>query len=128
MEKERLSVNADPPAWLVVKTARSLKCSLEEASTVLSPLRPTTPKEEPLLPGLCQNPKHWRPEVAQGSDRPKAAKFVRDLVDDNPNVKLAGGWPHSLPPDKQRGTGPAPAGHFWDRVVPVLVPKESEGT
>ncbi len=52
MEKERLSVNADPPAWLVVKTARSLKCSLEEASTVLSPLRPTTPKEEPLLPGL----------------------------------------------------------------------------
>ncbi len=45
-------VSSAPQQEMVEDLARKLNCSLEEASTVLSPLRPTTPKEEPLLPGL----------------------------------------------------------------------------
>ena len=51
---EKLSVNADPPAWLVENLARKLNCSLDEASRVLSPLLSRTPKEVPLLPGLLR--------------------------------------------------------------------------
>ncbi len=48
----RLSVNADPPAWLAEGLARKLNCSLDEAYRVLWPQLPQTSGEEAWLPGL----------------------------------------------------------------------------
>ncbi len=48
----KLSVDADPPAWLAERVARILGCSLDEASDMLWPQLPQTSGEEAWLPGL----------------------------------------------------------------------------
>ena len=55
----QLSVDADPPAWLVERVARILDCSLDEASRALSS-QPRAPAEEQWLPGLA-------PEASKGA-------------------------------------------------------------
>ena len=51
VEKVQL-VSSAPSREMVEDLARKLNCSLEEASTALSPLPSPTPKEAPLLPRL----------------------------------------------------------------------------
>ena len=52
VERVELSVNADPPRWLLEKQARILNCSVAEVSKLLWRGPDLTPKEDPLLPGL----------------------------------------------------------------------------
>ena len=43
----------------------------------------------PCCQGYCRNKATGRPDVAQCSDGPKTAKFVCDLVKDDPNINQA---------------------------------------
>ena len=52
MEKLQL-VSSAPPRELAQDLADKLRCSLDEAFLVLSPLPSPTPREEPWLPGLA---------------------------------------------------------------------------
>ena len=67
------------------------------------------------------------PDVAQGSDRPKAAKFVRDLVNDDPNVKRV----HLTPQSFSQGNSDMAARYkaqFWGLQAHLLdTPATSRG-